>query len=144
MIKLPDVTFVYVVICFLIARAILKRFLFVPLAAILEQREREERMAAKVHAESLEALSKTIAHAEEELSRARREALREREDLRAQGRAELERKLAEARAAATASIERASQEIHAQATRSAQELPQRAKELALSLSEKILGRKLVA
>ena len=144
MIKLPDVTFVYVVICFLIARAILKRYLFVPLAGVLEEREREERMAAKVHAESLEELSKTIARVEEELSRARREALKQREDLRAQGRAHLDRRLTEVRAAETTAIERASGQIQEEAARSAAELPREARGLARALAEKILGRKLAA
>ncbi len=144
MIKLPDITLVYVVICFLIARAILKRYLFEPLSAILEERSREERMAAKVCAESLEELSRTIARVEEELSRARREALKERENMRAQGRAYLERELAEVRAAANASIERGSQEIEREAVRSAAELPQEARGLARAFAEKILGRKLAA
>ncbi len=144
MIKAPDVTFLYVVFAFLIAYAILKKSFFLPLAGILEQREQEEKTAARVHAESLEELAKTVARAEQALSVARREALREREELRAQGRAHLERKLEEASAVAGAAVERGRSEIETQAVRLTAELPRRAAELARTLAEKILGRKLAA
>ena len=93
MIKAPDVTLVYVIVAFLISYAILKKFLFTPLAAILDERAREEKAAEKVYAERLEGLSQAIARAEEEMARARREALKQRETLRAEGRAHLEKKL---------------------------------------------------
>ena len=144
MIKAPDVTVLYVVFAFLIAYAILKRFLFLPLSAILEERESEAKTAARVHAESLEGLSNAIAHAELELARARREALKEREQLRAEGRGHLETRLAEAHAAAGALIEQASREIAGEARRSSAELPERVRQLSRTLAEKILGRKLAA
>lgn len=144
MIKAPDVTLLYVVFAFVVAYAILRKFLFLPLAAILEERETEEQTAAKVHAESLEGLRKTVAHAEEELARARREALKERETLRSQGRGHLEKKLAEAGAAASEVLERASREIAEETERSASELPQRVGQLARALAEKVLGRGLAA
>ncbi len=58
MIKAPDVTLLYVVVSFLIAYAILKRFLFGPLGAILDEREQEQKAAARVHAESLAGLER--------------------------------------------------------------------------------------
>ena len=144
MIKAPDVTLIYVIFAFLIAYAILKKFLFLPLSAILEARQSEEATAAKIHAESLEGLSKAVAHIEQELARARREALKERETLRAEGRAHLEKKLAETHAAATATLERASAEIAEEARRSSEELPDRVRTLGRALAEKILGRRLAA
>ena len=45
-----DVTFLYIVIVFLLASGILKRHLFAPLAAILEERERAAAAAEKLHA----------------------------------------------------------------------------------------------
>jgi len=139
-----NVTLLYVWVAFPIAYAILKRYLFSPLAAILDQRERDEATAARVHAESLEELQKTIAAAERELARARMEALKQREKLRGEGRAQWDRKLAEAAAAARAAIDRASSEIDEQAKQAAQELPPRARTLASELASKILGRKLAA
>jgi F-type H+-transporting ATPase subunit b len=139
-----DVTLLYVFLAFPIAYAILKSYLFRPLVEILEERERDERTAARVHAESLEELQKTLAWAERELARTRQEALKQREALRAEGRAHWERKLAEAQAAARASIERASREIEKQAALSSAELPARARALARELAEKILGRELAA
>ena len=144
MIKAPDVTLLYVVFAFLIAYAILKKFLFLPLAGILEARETEEERAERVHAESLEGLSGAVAHIEQELARARREALKERESLRTEGRAHFEKKLAEARAAAVAVLERAASEITMEAAHSAAELPRKVEFLARMLVEKVLGRKLAA
>ena len=144
MIKVPDVTLLYVLFAFIVAYAILKKFLFVPLGAILEARATEEATAAKVHAESLERLKAEIARAEAELSRARVEALKVREALRGEGRADLEKKLAQARAGATEVLEQASREIASQAERSSAELPGRVRQLASVLAEKVLGRKLAA
>lgn len=139
-----DVTFLYIVVVFLLASGLLKRFLFSPLDAILEEREGREAEAAKLHAEGLAALSLTVAQAEEKLSLARREALKVREGLRGQGAAHLEQKLAEARSAAEAAVQRAALEIETQAKTSSQAMPAEARGLASSLAEKILGRKLAA
>jgi F-type H+-transporting ATPase subunit b len=144
MIKAPDVTLLYVVFAFVLSYAILKRFLFAPLGAILSEREREEREATRIHQESLKELERTIAEAERRLAEARREALKERETLRAEGLAKFERQLAEARQAATSAVEAANAEIGAEVQKAASELPTRARGLAVELAEKILGRKLAA
>lgn len=144
MIKAPDVTFLYVVVAFIASLAILKRFLFVPLSAILDEREKEAATAARVHEESAAELEKAIARAEHDLARARGEALAIREKLRAEGRVHLERKLSEARTAAEASIAAASDEVGSAATRASVLLPRAARDLARALAEKILGRKLAA
>ena len=144
MIKAPDITFVYVVVAFIASLFILKRFLFVPLTAILEEREREAASAEKVHNESLLEMQKAIARAESELAKARGEALAIRERLRGEGHAHWERKLAEAQAASGATLDRATDEIRSAAKQSAAELPGRARELARRLAEKILGRKIAA
>src|ERR1700693_5253270 len=123
MIKAPDVTLLYVVIAFLIAYEIRTRYLCLPLGGILEARETEEATAARVHAESLEGLSRAVAHIEQELARAGREALKGRETMRADGRAHLEKKLAEARTASGALLELAASEIATEAGRSAGEVP---------------------
>ncbi len=144
MIKAPDVTFLYVVLAFMASYAILKRYLFVPLSAILDQRESEARSAEKVHAESLAELEKTVARAESELARARGEALALREKLRGEGRGLWERKMEEAKAAAQAALNRGTEEIGVAAQKSAAGLPRAARELARVLAEKILGRNLAA
>jgi len=144
MIKAPDVTSLYVLCAFIASFWILKRFLFGPLLAILEERDREARSAERVHAESLAELQKTITRAEADLARARSEALAVRERLRAEGRAHWERKLEEARAAAQSALDSATAEIRSEAARAAAELPRSARELARGLAEKILGRKIAA
>ena len=144
MIKAPDVTLLYVMFAFVVSYALLKRFLFVPLGAILQQREEEEQAAARLHGESVRELERTVAEAEARLAMTRREALREREALRGEGLARFEEKLGVARAGATTSVEAASLEIAGQVERAAAELPGKARTLAVDLAEKILGRKLAA
>jgi F-type H+-transporting ATPase subunit b len=144
MIKAPDITFVYVVLAFMATFAILKRSLFRPLTAILDEREREAASAEKVHAESLSELEATIGRAEAALAKARGEALAVREKRRGEGREVWERRLQDAHLAAEATLNRASDEIAASARSAAAELPRRARELARQLAEKILGRKIAA
>jgi len=144
MIKLPDVTMIYVVISFVIAYAILKRYLFVPLGAILDERERESREAESIHAQTRAKLDRALNEAEESLAAARREALKAREELRSQGNVELEKRLADATAAAAASVESASREIAKRERELSGQLGEGAKGLARTLAEKILGRTLAA
>ncbi len=144
MIELPNVSGLYVFLAFGISYWILKKYLFVPLAGILDAREQAEREAERAYAASLAELDKAVAAGEEKLSAARRDALRMRETLRSEGAAELEKKLAEAHAAAQGAIDRGAAEIESQAGASSRELPERARSLARDLAEKILGRKLAA
>jgi F-type H+-transporting ATPase subunit b len=139
-----DVTFLYIVVIFFLVAGILKRFLFSPLMAILDEREGGARAAAQAHAESLAALSGAMAQAEEKLSLARREALKVREGLRGEGAGRLEKKLEEARALAEASVAEAVRQIDAQVAASSRVLPEQARGLAAGLAEKILGRKLAS
>lgn len=144
MIKAPDVTLLYVIFAFIVSYAMMKRFLFIPLGAILQAREDEEREAARIRSESLRELERAIADGEARLAMARREGLKEREALRAEGLGVFERKLGEARQAATTSVDLASRSIEEEARRAAAELASRSRALAVELAEKILGRKLAA
>ncbi len=144
MIGLPNVTSLYVFLAFGISYWILKKYLFVPLSAILEAREGEEREAQKAHDESLQNLHRAVAAGEERLSAARREALKTREALRAQGMSVFESELEQAQAIAGEAIARGSEEIAEEAESASRELPARARGLARELAEKVLGRKLAA
>lgn len=144
MIKAPDVTAIYVVLAFIASMAILKRFLFRPLLAILDEREREAQSADKIHAESLAELASTVARAEADLARARGEGLTIREKLRGEGRGQWERKLNEARQEAEVILNRATDEISGAASKAAADLPRSARDLARMLAEKILGRTIAA
>lgn len=144
MIKAPDVTLLYVIFAFIVSYALMKRYLFKPLGAILGRREEEERAAARTHAESLRELERAVAEGEARLAAARREGLREREALRAEGLARFEQELGQARSLGTAALEKAGLEISREASRAAQELASRSRALAVLLAEKILGRKLAA
>ncbi len=144
MIELPNVTSLYVLLAFGVSYAILKKYLFVPLAGILEAREREEAEAQKAYADSLATLDRAVAAGEEKLAAARREGLKIREGLRGEGLAILDEKLARARQQASEEIDRGAKEIAARATELSGQLPDRAVNLARELAEKILGRRLVA
>jgi len=144
MIELPNVSSLYVFLAFGICYWILKKYLFAPLSAILDARERGEREAEQAYTASLAELDRAVAAGEEHLADARREALKTREGLRAEGTALLEKKIAEAQTAAQASVDSGARDIERQAETSARELPERARDLARSLAERILGRKLAA
>jgi len=144
MIELPNVSSLYVILAFGISYWILRKYLFVPLAAILDAREQGEREAEKAYAASLADLQKAVAAGEERLAETRREALRTRETLRAEGVALLEKKVSEAQAAAQGSVEKGVADIEGQAAALAKDLPERARSLARELAERILGRKLAA
>jgi F-type H+-transporting ATPase subunit b len=139
-----DVTFLYIVVVFLLCAWVLNRFLFAPLLTILDGRRDRASAAAKSHAESLEALARTVAQAEEKLAVARREALKVREGLRGEGAAALTKRLDEARAASETALREAATKIEADAKVSAEKLPGQTLALARELAEKILGRKLAA
>jgi len=144
MIGLPNVTSLYVIVAFVASCWILNRFLFAPLTAILDARERDEREAEDAYTASLAALQSAVAAGEARLSDARREALRSREALRTQGLTELEQRLGDANLRAAAALARGTGEIEQQARDVARTLPDRARGLARDLAEKILGRKLAA
>lgn len=139
-----DVTFLYIVVIFLLCAWVLNRFLFAPLLSILDGRRDRASVAVKSHTESLEALARTVAQAEEKLAVARREALKVREGLRGEGTAALARRLDEARAASEAALKEAVRKIEADAKASAEQLPGQTLALARELAEKILGRKVAA
>ena len=144
MIKAPDVTLLYVIFTFIVSYAVMKRFLFRPLGAILEQREEEERAAARIHADSVRELERAVAEGEARLAQARREGLKARETLRGEGLAHFEKLLEREREAASSAVEAASRAIEAESARAAADLPSRSRSLAVELAEKILGRKLAA
>ncbi|HYX19783.1 MAG TPA: ATP synthase F0 subunit B [Thermoanaerobaculia bacterium] len=144
MIELPNVSSLYVILAFGICYWILRKYLFVPLALILDAREKGEKDSEKAYAASLADLQKAVEAGEERLADARREALRTREALRAEGMALLETKIGEAQSSALTSVEAGFRDIQSQASTSAREIPARALALARELAERILGRKLAA
>jgi F-type H+-transporting ATPase subunit b len=144
MIELPNVTALYALLAFGVSCWILKKYLFGPLSSILDARAKDELDAQRAYAASMQTLEKAVAAGEEQLSAARREALKTREDLRGKGLASLEAELSRAHAAASDAVGKGSREIDAQASASARELPDRSRGLARELAEKILGRKLAA
>jgi F0F1-type ATP synthase membrane subunit b/b' len=144
MVKLPDVTLLYVIVAFAICYAVLRKHLFSPLSKILDEREHEAREAERLYAASREELQGAVGQAEQKLSLARREGLKTREDLRAEGLAHLEQELERARQSSAKRLEEATHTIEEQSKSVGANLAERAVALARTLAEKILGRKIAA
>ncbi len=123
---------------------LLNRYVFQPVSAILDERERDRATAAAAYSEALAEFQKAADRIEADLSLARREALKLREERRAEGMARrsetLERvkhETAEKLAAASSDLDRMSRSVSA-------DLPARVSSLARTLAGKILGREVAA
>jgi F-type H+-transporting ATPase subunit b len=144
MIGPPNVTSLYVLVAFVASCWIFQKYLFAPLSAILDARERDEREAEAAYRDSLASLESAVAAGEQRLAAARRESLRAREERRSEGLAALEKQLEDANGRAAEALARGTGEIQQLARDVAATLPERARTLARDLAEKILGRRLAA
>jgi F-type H+-transporting ATPase subunit b len=142
MIGPPNVTSLYVLVAFIASCWIFQKFLFAPLIAILDARERDEREAESAYRDSLASLESAVSAGEQRLAAARREALKSREERRSEGLAALEKRLEEANGRAAETLARGTGEIQTRVREVAVTLPERARGLARELAEKILGRRL--
>ena len=144
MLQTPDISMILILVIFLAIVGIANRNLFLPLSAILREREEESSGAAarleKARAE-FEAAAERI---ERELSLARQEALRLREELRGEGHRLREEKVSGVRGETAAKVAEASAAIRESAGRASRELPSQTAALSRVLAEKVLGRSLAA
>jgi F-type H+-transporting ATPase subunit b len=125
---------------FFSAMWLLQKFLFRPIVAILEERESEARLASESFAKAQAEFAAAAERVENELSLARREALKLREDLRAEGQQLRSAKTEAAKKESLETLAAASSEMDELARKASGELPSRVKALAQSLAEKVLGR----
>jgi F-type H+-transporting ATPase subunit b len=119
----------------------LNRFLFAPVSAILDEREREAGTAARSLSEAEEGFRAAAEKIENELSLARREALKIREENRAEGHRAREAQVEAAKKEAADRLHAASEELAQRAAQAREELPGRISSIVSTLVEKILGRK---
>ncbi len=144
MLQTPDFSLILMLAIFFATLWLLNRFLFVPITAILKEREEEERGSSLAIEEARARFQEGAARVEAELAAARREGLKLREERRAEGRRIREEKAGVVKEETSAKLTEAGASIEAQSRRAAAELPARIRELARQLAEKVLGRRVAA
>ncbi len=144
MLQVPNVSLLLILAIFFATLWVLNRFLFGPISAILDERRGEAETSARELADAEEEFRAAAAKIENELSLARREALKIREENRADGRRVREERVEAAKKETAARLEAAAAELEADARRTREELPSRVSTIVSALVEKVLGRKAAA
>lgn len=119
---------------------VLNQFLFKPLRAIIDERERraEEGRAALDEARALQ--DQRLEAIEKKLKEARRQAFDVREEAARKGRAQRDELMAEARQQAHAVVDEARAEIAADLETARRDLESEAERLSEMIAERVLGR----
>jgi F-type H+-transporting ATPase subunit b len=141
MLQVPNVSLILILAIFFATLWVLNRFLFRPISAIVDARDRDVESSARALSEAEERFRTAAEKIETELSLARREALKIREENRAEGRRLRDAQVEAAKKEAAERLNAASAELAEQARRAREELPGRVASVVSTLVEKILGRK---
>lgn len=141
MLQLPNVSMLLILAIFFATLWVLNRFLFGPVSAILDQRAAETDTAARSLSEAEAKFRAAAEKIENELSLARREALKIREETRAEGHRAREIEVEAAKKDAADRLHAASEDLAARSREAREELPGRISSIVSALVEKILGRK---
>jgi F-type H+-transporting ATPase subunit b len=144
MLQAPNVSMLLILAIFFAVLWLLNRFVFRPVGAILDERERESTTASQAYAGALAEFQAAADKIEADLSLARREALKLREERRAEGMQLRSGKIEQVKAEAAGRLSGASAELELHSRKVAADLPSRVAALAQLLAEKILGRKVAA
>jgi len=144
MLQAPDFSLFLILLIFFATLAVLNRFLFAPITAILKERERESSEAERRFAEATQRYEETARRIEEQLSAARREALKRRETIRAEGLGLREEKVGTVRKETAEKIASAAAAIERDAAEASRQMPERVAGLARELAKKVLGREVAA
>lgn len=144
MLQVPNVSMILILAIFFATLWVLNRFLFRPVASILDEREAEAETAARALADAEERFRAAAAKIESDLSLARREALKLREESRAAGRRLREEQVEAAKAETAARLDAAAKDLEADARRTREELPSKVSAIVSALVEKVLGRRAAA
>jgi F-type H+-transporting ATPase subunit b len=144
MLQAPNVSMVLILVIFFTVLWLSNRFIFTPVSAVLDERERESESASRAYSEAFAEFQAAAERIEAQLSLARREALKLREDRRAEGIQLRSRKIERVKDEAAQKLAVASSELDQLSRTIASDLPGRVASLAQTLAEKILGRKVAA
>jgi len=123
---------------------LLNRFVFRPVTAILDERDRETATASSAYSEALSEFKAAADRIEADLSLARREALKLREERRAEGMKLRSEKIEKIKDETAGKLAAASAELEGLSKSVASDLPSRIASLARTLAGKILGREVAA
>jgi len=139
--QLPNVSMLLVLAIFFATLWVLNRFLFAPVSAILDERAAEADTAARSLSDAEAKFRAAAEKIENELSLARREALKIREENRAEGHRQRDIEVEAAKKEAADRLHAASEDLALRAKQAREELPGRISSIVSTLVEKILGRK---
>jgi len=120
---------------------VLNKFLFNPVSAILDERAAEADTAARSLSDAEAKFRAAAEKIENELSLARREALKIREENRAEGHRQRDIEVEAAKKEAADRLHAASEDLALRAKQAREDLPGRISSIVSTLVEKILGRK---
>jgi F-type H+-transporting ATPase subunit b len=139
--QLPNVSMLLILAIFFATLWVLNRFLFGPVTAILDERASEADTAARSLSDAEAKFRAAAEKIENELSLARREALKIREENRAEGHRQRDVEVDAAKKEAADRLHAASEDLALRARQAREELPGRISSIVSTLVEKILGRK---
>jgi F-type H+-transporting ATPase subunit b len=140
--QLPDLSLLLVMAIFWATYAVLKMFVFTPLGAILEERERRSASATEALASTLEREKETLAAIDRRLTEARRDSLAARHASRADAAAKRQELLDAAREKARVAAAEARSRLDGDIDAARAELAKTARASALEIASRALGRRL--
>ncbi|MGE5346278.1 MAG: hypothetical protein ACM3JH_10010 [Acidithiobacillales bacterium] len=139
--QLPDLSLFVVVVIFWATYVVLRKFLLVPLGAVLAEREHRAEEARASSESALERQREVAADLDRRLTEARREALAHREAVRAAAGERRQALLDEAREKARVAAVAAQAQIDGSARAAREQLGAEAKTIAVEIAAFALGRK---
>ena len=140
--QLPDLSLLLVMVLFWATYAVLRVFVFKPLGAILEEREKKGMTATEALAQALENEKETLASIDRRLTEARREALAARQTSRNAANARRQALLDEAREKARLAAAAAQARLDSEVTSARAELAETIRTTAGEIASLALGRRI--
>jgi F-type H+-transporting ATPase subunit b len=140
----PNLSLIFVMICFWMTFWLVQKFLIGPVGQVLAERKHRISTATETWEAKHAEFEAAIAKVEEQFDVAAREAAKVREDLRRQANESRQQMLASAREQADARLDEAMTQLDQQATTARNELREHARELAALFATQLLERKVTS
>lgn len=136
---LPNGTFIFVLLIFLIVLGVIAKFVVPPVSAVLHEREAMVAKTEKDNRKSSELSAAAQDDSAKVMGEARREASSIRDQARGEGRQILEDMRARANEEATAAVQKTNEELSRQGRQTAEELRSSIETLSETLAGRVLG-----
>jgi F-type H+-transporting ATPase subunit b len=140
--QLPDLSLLLVMVLFWATYAVLRAFVFKPLGAILEEREKKSATATEALARAVENEKETLAAIDRRLTEARREALAARQASRNAANASRQALLEAAREKARLATTAAQTKLDGEVAAARAELAKTIRTTAGEIASRALGRRI--